>query len=76
MFFTLEQQRIDDKKVMEHKRLEEKMAMEQKKIVDQMTLEKIKHEEKMVMEEKMLQLQERELDDKVMAMDLSGMNEV
>jgi hypothetical protein len=28
MFFTLEQQRIDDKKVMEQKRLEEKMAME------------------------------------------------
>jgi hypothetical protein len=76
MFFALEQQRIDDKKVMEQKRLEEKMAMEQKKITDQMALEKTKHEEKMVIEEKRLQLLERELDDKVMAMDLSGMNEV
>jgi hypothetical protein len=41
-----------------------------------MALENTKHEEKMIMEEKRLQLQERELDDKVMAMDLSGMNEV
>jgi hypothetical protein len=50
--------------------------MEQKKIADQMALEKTKHEEKMAMEKKRLQQQERELDDKVMAMDLNGMNEL
>jgi hypothetical protein len=50
--------------------------MEQKKIVDQMALEKTKHEEKMAMEKKRLQQRERELDDKVMAMDLNGMNEL
>jgi hypothetical protein len=58
------------------KKLEEKKAMEQKKIADQMALEKTKHEEKMAMEKKRLQQQERELDDKVMAMDLNGMNEL
>jgi hypothetical protein len=30
MFFTLEQQRIDDKKVMEQRKLEEKLALEKK----------------------------------------------
>jgi colicin import membrane protein len=77
MFFALEQQRFDEKKVTEQeKKLEEKKAMEQKKIADQMALEKTKHEEKMAMEKKRLQQQERELDDKVMAMDLNGMNEL
>jgi uncharacterized protein YdaU (DUF1376 family) len=77
MFFALEQQRFDEKKVTEQeKKLEEKKAMEQKKIADQMALEKTKHEEKMTMEKKRLQQQERELDDKVMDMDLNGMNEL
>lgn len=52
------------------------MALEQKRIDEHMALERKKHEEKMALEKKKLDLQERELDEKVMTMDLSGMNEV
>jgi hypothetical protein len=64
------------KKAMEQRRLEEKLALEKKKHEGKMSMEKKQFDDKKEAEMRRLKLHERELDDKVMNMDLSGMNEV
>jgi hypothetical protein len=76
MLFALEQQRIDDKKGYGAVKAWREIGFREKKHEGKMSMEKKKLDDKKEAEMRRLKLHERELDDKVMNMDLSGMNEV